>query len=336
MTLRQRIVLALAPLVCFLAVSGAMNFFQLRQVGDRIEDILRENYVSVEAMIELNDALQRIDFSFQFALQGKEEARLEYEISWVSYLKHLQREEDNITEEGERESVDRLKSLTEEYREKGDRFFAKGTSLSRRREEYFGIGGERGLFQYLHDIQEVAADIRKLNQHSIEQASTKAKQAARISQVGLGINLAVMVGLAALLIRSATRAVLRPIQAVTQSALAIGGGDLNQVVPRLGSDEIGQLAEAFNCMTRQLRYYRQSHSAHLLRVQRTSQATIDSFPDPVLVVDPGGRVEMANPAAHRLLGVSPPPPGEAATTLWLPPESLRSRCAMPYKNSGRS
>ncbi len=65
---------------------------------------------------------------------------------------------------------------------------------------------------------------------------------------------------------------------------------------------MGQLAEAFNRMARQLRDYRESHSARLLRVQRTSQATIDSFPDPVLVVDPGGRVEMANPAAHRLAG----------------------------------
>jgi signal transduction histidine kinase len=87
-------------------------------------------------------------------------------------------------------------------------------------------------------------------------------------------------------------------------------------------DEMGQLAEAFNRMSRQLRDYRQSHSARLLRVQRTSQATIDSFPEPVLVVDPRGHVEMANPAAHRLLGIAPPP-GQAATYTWLPPAALR-------------
>ena len=41
-------------------------------------------------------------------------------------------------------------------------------------------------------------------------------------------------------------------------------------------------------MARQLREFRQSHKAQLIRAQRTSQATIDSFPEPVLVVDPEG------------------------------------------------
>ena len=56
-------------------------------------------------------------------------------------------------------------------------------------------------------------------------------------------------------------------------------------------------------MARQLRDFRQSHKAQLIRAQQTSQATIDSFPDPVLVVDPQQHVEMANPVARRLLGV---------------------------------
>ena len=59
-------------------------------------------------------------------------------------------------------------------------------------------------------------------------------------------------------------------------------------------------------MTRQLGAYHQSQSARLLRAQRTGQAVVDSFPDPILVVEPGGRVEMANPAARRLLGVTAP------------------------------
>src|SRR5262249_37423154 len=63
--------------------------------------------------------------------------------------------------------------------------------------------------------------------------------------------------------------------------------------------------------------------ARLLRAQRTSQATIDSFPDPVLVVDTEGQVEMANPAARRLLGVAPKRKDQAAGPVWQPPERLR-------------
>ena len=175
---------------------------------------------------------------------------------------------------------------------------------------YFSGPDNSGCLQLFREIKEVATSIRKLNQDSMERASAKAKKTATISQIGLGIGLAATVALAGLLLWTTTRAILRPIQAVTQSAIAIGAGNLNQAVPVVSNDEIGHLAEAFNLMVRQLRSYRESHSARLLRVQRTGQATIDSFPEPVLVVDPNGLVEMANPAANRLLGIAPPQPGQ--------------------------
>jgi two-component system, NtrC family, sensor histidine kinase KinB len=117
--------------------------------------------------------------------------------------------------------------------------------------------------------------------------------------------------------------ILRPIRAMTQSALAIGLGNLDQVVPVTSQDELGRLAEAFNTMGRQLRHYRQTDYARLLRAQRTSQATIDSFPDPVLVVDAESHVEMANPAAQRLLGVAGKTENAPSAWVWQPPEELR-------------
>lgn len=322
MTLRQRIVLALAPLVCLLALIGASAVLLLRHVGTRIEDILRENYVSIKAMIDLNDALERIDSSFQFALQGKEEAKQEYDANWVLYEQQLRTEENNITEEGETELVEQLKALTTEYRKQGDHFFAHDVERPVRMKMYFGGADNPGLLHVFRDIKKTAADIRILNQNSMERAVAKAKHTAAISEIGLGIGLAITAALAALFIWGTARSILRPIQAVTQSAIAIGAGNFNQAVPVISHDEIGHLAESFNLMARQLRSYRESHSARLLRVQRTSQATIDSFPDPVVVVDPTGCVEMANPAAHHLLGVAPPPPGQPPTSAWIPPPAL--------------
>jgi signal transduction histidine kinase len=323
MTLRQRIVLALAPLVCLLALIAATGIFLLRHVGNRIENILRENYVSVEAMVALNEGLERIDSSFQFAILGREDAHSQYEQNWKLYDENLKREQENITELGEWELVEELTKLTEEYRDRGDRFFATAAVASVRSQAYFGSEGKRGLLQCFHDIKHVAGAIRSLNQKSMEQAAANAKHTAILSQLGLGAGLVATVAVAALLIWGTTRSVLRPIQTVTESAIAIGAGNLNQSIPVLAQDEMGHLAEAFNLMARQLRAYRESHSARLLRAQRTSQATIDSFPDPVLVVDPTGRVEMANPAAHRILGIVPPSPGETVTYAWHPPSSLR-------------
>ena len=322
MTLRQRILFALVPLVGLLALIGAIGIVLLHRVGDHIKDILRDNYVSVVAMLDLNEALERIDSSFQFDLHGQADARKTYERNWTTYREQLEIEERNITVPGERERVERLMSLTEEYRQRGDDFFADGVTQGVREEKYYGAG-QRGLLQCFRDIKNVAREIREMNQRNMEQASSKALHTASVSEICLIVALVVTTALATLLIWTTTRSILRPIQEVTQSAIAIGAGNLNQAVPVVSHDEMGQLAEAFNRMSRQLRGYRDSHSAHLLRVQRTSQATIDSFPDPVLVVDPNGRVEMANPAAHRLLGIAPPPPGQTPAYNWVPPSALR-------------
>ena len=73
-------------------------------------------------------------------------------------------------------------------------------------------------------------------------------------------------------------------------------------------------------MARTIRNFRQAGTARLLRAQQTAQATIDSFPDPVVVVDPTGSVERANPAARRVLGVAP----SDGPIPWTPPPSFAS------------
>ncbi len=121
-----------------------------------------------------------------------------------------------------------------------------------------------------------------------------------------------------------SRSILEPIRAVTQGARAMARGDLDQVVPATSRDELGELASAFNTMARTIREFRQAGTARLLRAQQTAQATIDSFPDPVVVVDPTGAVERANPAARQLLGVNPL---ADALVPWTPPLPLKTPLA---------
>jgi PAS domain S-box-containing protein len=183
------------------------------------------------------------------------------------------------------------------------------------------------LLDLFRRLKTVSNEILRINQENMEQASREAHEAALSSLTWFAAGLAATVVLAGVLAWQTIRIILQPIRAVTHSALGISSGNLDQVVPVLSGDELGQLAEAFNVMARHLRDFRQSQSAQLLRVQRTTQATIDSFPDPVLVIDTEGQVEMANPAARRLLGVVPRQPGSPAAGTWLPPEPLKQPLA---------
>ncbi len=326
MTLRWRILLTLLPLLALLAIVGALAAALLYRVGDSIDLILKENYVSVVAMERLNEALERIDSSFQFALAGEEKkAGDQYKDNWLGYDKALTTEQQNVTLDGEQNQADQLTALTKQYHSLGTDFYALPAGNAQRRQLYFVTGSNKrpSLLATFQKIKNVSGKIRGMNQDNMVDASNKSRKLANDSLFWFGVGMAVAVALAFFLAFHTIRTILRPIQAVTQSALAVGGGNLDQVIPVTSRDELGQLANAFNTMGQQLRLYRQTGYSRLLRAQRTSQATVDSFPDPVVVLDSEGRLEMANPAARRLLGVTPPAADATVQLPWQPPESLR-------------
>jgi two-component system, NtrC family, sensor histidine kinase KinB len=321
LSLRSRIHLTLLPFLALLTVLGGAASVLLHRLGGSIDAILRENYDSVIYMERLKEALERIDSSYAFALAGQEEkARDQYKEQWAPYDKNLELEQKNITVPGEQEQVDRLTALTKRYRKRGDAFYARGANDPARKEDYFG---SEGLLDSFKEIKDTADQILHLNQEHMHQASREARAAAQDSLLGFVIGLTLIFVLGGLLAWRTVEAILQPIRAVIQSAKGIRAGNLDQVVPVLSSDELGQLADEFNAMARQLRRYRQTDYARLLRAQRTSQATVDSFPDPVLVVDPDGLVEMANPAAQRLFGLRGRRADQPAEPAWHPPETLR-------------
>ena len=60
LSLRRRIFLTLAPLVGLLLLAGGSGVWLIHQLGQRSDDILRENYDSVRAMTALSEAADRM------------------------------------------------------------------------------------------------------------------------------------------------------------------------------------------------------------------------------------------------------------------------------------
>jgi two-component system, NtrC family, sensor histidine kinase KinB len=322
-SLQLRLILSFLPILVLIGVLGISGRFLLDRLGNASDKILRENYDSVVAMVGLNEALERIDSSFQFGVHNRQDAQKIYESQWPRYEGHLNDERRNITIlPKERELVARLDELTPLYRAEGDRFFTL-TDLEERNQAYYGAPNRPGLLARFEQIKKVTGEIRELNQDQMKKASQNASETARKSRVWFTAGMIGAALLAALLAWRTARSVARPVRELKKAAAAIGAGNLNQSVPILSHDELGELAETFNLMARQLRDFRQSNQSRFLRAQQTSQATIDSFPDPVLVIDLEGRVEMANPAARRVLGVSSEGKRETSGLPWIPPEPLQ-------------
>src|SRR5262245_48020055 len=180
LTLRHRIFLTLVPLLLLLAVVGSAGVTLLLRLGNSINEILRENYKSVIAMERLNESLERIDSSFQIVMSGRDDqelltkARAKYEANWKSYLRELDVEQKNITVEGEEALVRQLESLTEEYRSRGEAFYADLGNETKLREAYYGKPS--GLLATFGQIKDVSGKILRLNQENMEDAGSRARK----------------------------------------------------------------------------------------------------------------------------------------------------------------
>src|SRR5207244_10092584 len=195
------------------------------------DQILRDNYDSIVATERLNEALERIDSSFHFTLAGHEEkGREQYQDNWKRYRTHLEREQKLAFVPGEAALVERLTALTDRYQHQGDSFFARPGNPGPQK-AYFGEEGRSGLLTTFREIKDVTAQIISLNRQNMEHANRDARETAKLSFMWFGIGLATALVLAVLLALYTVRAIRQPVLALTQSALAIGSGNLDQVVP---------------------------------------------------------------------------------------------------------
>ncbi len=318
-TLRMKLLLGFLPLLAILIGLGLWAIAMFYGLGGNIDVILRENYRSVLAVERMKEALERMDSGLMFAFSGRsQQARQQFDKSKEDFDRQLGVEQHNITVEGEQQLVD---ELTVEYRDylalAADYFELRNATTASRADIYFSR-----LLPKFENLRRLEDRVLLLNQRNMELMNEKALHNAATSTRLMIAALMVAVALAIASSRVLTRLILEPIVAVTEGARAVSQGKLDQVVPATTKDELGELGQAFNTMARTIREYRDAGTMRLLRAQKTAQATIDSFPDPVIVVDPQGGVERANPAARRLLQAISPTNGDAIP--WMAPPALKS------------
>jgi len=299
-TLRTKLLIGLTPLLAIMVALGVWAIVMFARLGGNIDVILRENYQSVLAAQNMKEALERMDSADLFAIGGRDDrAHKQYDEYRPAFAKNLIVEQNNVTLPGEQRMADKLTTLYDDYCKLSDRFFALPPGSSERSELYF-----TELLPKFSAIKQQADEVLDLNQKNMEAENDRARDAASVSIRLMVLALLGSAAVATVIAVVLSRSILGPILSVTHATRAMSRGNYDQVVPATTRDELGELAVAFNAMAHRIREYQQAGTAKLVRAQQTAQATIDAFPDPVVVVDPAGSVERANPAARRILGIS--------------------------------
>ena len=296
MRLRTKLLLAQLPLVLALAVTLVAGSIVTRALARGSEDILKDNYRSVLAAERMQELAEQIDRGVVLAVVGQTAHAVDaLDAKLARFDDELKTQDGNITEHGEHDATVRLHQAWSRYR-------AAITGL------HLTPGGPGPGDRYLTElspgfvaVKDAAGAILALNQDAMIQKSDRAQRLA--GEWNTLLIVVSVTGLVLGLIASSimTSRLLRPLGVLGQTARRLGEGDVAVRARVDTGDEIGALARELNMMAERIQKYRQSSLGELLEAQLAAQATIDSLPDPVLVVALDGELRHANQAAEAVL-----------------------------------
>jgi two-component system, NtrC family, sensor histidine kinase KinB len=300
----QKFSIAFGGLLLLLIAVSVVSIARLNTYSGTLDRIFRENYDSVTYGQRMKDALERLDdladeAAFIGTTNDSADAARKLGEMLPRFEENLSRELKNITLPHEGETADAISQAWPAYRA------AIGQLLTTPdREARIALRNSR-LAPLSAQIKPLAQRIIDLNLKNVVVVDGQVQHETARAKRTLYACVAVGALMAIAFVLVMSHSVLAPLRSLTKSAREIERGNLDLVVRVRGNDELSQLADAFNAMAANLRQFRRSDRAKLVRTQRTTQLAIRSLPDAVAMVSAEGRVELANDTAHRLFGLRP-------------------------------
>ncbi len=311
MSLRTKLLLGYLIFVAALVVLGGWSAWRLREMGGVSRRIIANNYDSVVAAQDMKESLERQDSAALFALLGApEKANRQLREHRARFDADFQKAENNITEVGERESIDAIRRDRDTYYQMFDAFMAKVNATESSQPKSLAqdeeITERNEYFTRLEpQFNKLRAECERLLQLNQRAMLAKSEAAAGVAQLWFYRTLlfaGVLVVAGLLLAFFLANRIVEPLRQLTATTAQMAGGDLNAKVTVSSRDEVGVLAAEYNRMAERIRQLRNSDMGKLLVAQQTTEAAIDSLYDPVIVTDGEGCVTRLNHAAEEIFG----------------------------------
>ncbi len=293
--LRQRLLLNLLPFVVILLATGIYAIVLFSRLARTFDTTVAEQYRSLIAVQQMNLALTGLDRELWAATAlGNAKSRQAATASQRLFEENLALQLRNASQPADRALNRALLAKYEEIRQAARELASLSQPEQRRSVD------EQRITPALLEVKTLLGKMLESNQTAILATGKSVRQitrdVTRLMIIGMGIALV----LTAYASYQLGRWVLRPIQRVTKATRDVAEGNLDLAVPVVSRDELGELALAFNKMAARLQEYRQSTTGEIVRLHRTMETTLASFPDPIFVLSNAGAIELKNPAAEEL------------------------------------
>ena len=263
MTLKTKIALSLSFLFCIILLLGGLGAFYLNRLAKDSKAILKDNYISLESVSNMQKALTTLD---------NPDALTDFDAN-------LKQQEANVTEVNKQQA-------TRVLRREFTRLRANSTDqvlINRIRQHLFVIDD--------------------LNRQAIVRRNKTAEQTARDALVWLGFVGTICFLVVLSFVINIPSYIANPLRELTQGIKQIASHNFEERLHVRSSDEFGELAQAFNSMAQKLDEYEHSNLARVLYEKKRVETLVEIMNDGIIGLDEKRRILFINPVAERLLGV---------------------------------
>lgn len=246
-------------LIILLSLVGARYINALK---NDTENILVANYNTLEygrnMLVSLEDSSQKAMQTFEI---------------------NLSRQENNISEIGEKEETQDLRANFESYKQNTSNRIVSA------------------------EIRKNIFKLMDMNMQAIQRKSEVAKVTADKAFFWIAISGTMCFLIAFILLVNLPANIANPIGELTESIKQIASKNYKKRVDFEGHSEFGQLASSFNTMAQKLEEYNNSNVAKLMIEKLRIETLINNMQDPVIGLDENLKVIFVNEAAIKIIGI---------------------------------
>jgi NtrC-family two-component system sensor histidine kinase KinB len=285
------VLMAAVSLSAILSLRGIRQTFNPGRIG---------NSRAASGAEFLNNALMEQRTMMWLLLSGSiQEAKQANDDSWRQFERGLEFVHSPGVEDSVAELGDEIEDEAQIYKKLSDHLLAVNELTIQPSAE---TTVRRILEPRLNDMREQATRMETEATAASDQDSIQARQASDATLRRSALVTVIGIFIALYLGNRMVRAAVFPLKELATRAERISQGDLSADPQMHRQDEIGALSKALERMTDSIREARHMALRRLQRAEQMSDAALEHLYDPVVVLDPKGRIVHLNQAAEDLLG----------------------------------
>lgn len=264
MKIKTKLTLGVGLLFLFIILLAVLGTVYINALNKDTQNILVANY-------------NTLDYSRSMLIALDE--NITSETSVKKFSENLKKQQNNITEIGEKELTEKLVQDFEKVKSKPD--------------------DSRIYISVRKDL----ADIMLLNMQAIQRKSNIAKQTATDATWMIALTGTFCFMIAFILLINLPGNISNPIKELTESIKQIAAENYSERVNFESHDEFGELAKAFNTMAKKLEEYNNSSLSKIMFEKKRMETLVNNLRAPIIGLDEKKRILFVNDEALKILGM---------------------------------